>query len=180
MIFEEKTLESEMIYRGSILNLRKDKVTVKTGTSYREIVEHHGGAAVAALTRDGKIVMVRQFRKTVEGVQLEVPAGKVEIGEDPAVTVRRELKEETGYTAGQFHFLTAMEPSVGYTTERIYIYFATDLTPGETHFDENEAIDIVEYDFQKAYQMVLRGEITDGKSIVAILMTKLIAGMPAT
>ena len=171
MTFEEKTLESERIYEGKILNLRRDKVTVRTGTSYREIVEHNGGAVAVPITDEGKLIMVKQYRKTVERVVLELPAGKRDSAdEDPADTVRRELKEETGYTADQIEFLSAMEPSVGYTTEVLYIYLATGLTPGETNFDENEAIDIVEIDFDEAVRLATAGKLRDGKTLAGILL----------
>ena len=94
MIFEEKTLESRRIYEGKIINLRKDKVTTKNGTSFREVVEHNGGAVMAAITDEGKMVMVRQYRKPAERVMLEAPAGKIDPGEDPKMTAARELKEE--------------------------------------------------------------------------------------
>ena len=98
MTFEEKTLDTQRIYEGAIINLRRDKVTVQNGTSYREIVEHNGGAVLAALTPEGKMVMVRQFRKPAERVMLEVPAGKIDAGELPERAAVRELKEETGLT----------------------------------------------------------------------------------
>lgn len=172
MIFEEKTLESEIIYKGAILNLRKDKVTVKNGTSYREIIEHNGGSCAVAITKENKIVMVKQFRKPLDDVVLEIPAGKIEKGEDHKETIIRELREETGYTGQNIKFLSKFYPSVGYTTEALYIYLATDLIPGETDFDENEAIDIVEIDFDEAVRMVYDGRITDGKSVIGILMAK--------
>ena len=145
MIFEEKTIKSDRIYEGSILNLRRDKVTVLHGTSYREIVEHNGGAVLAAITDEGKMVMVRQFRKPAERVMLEVPAGKIDPGEKPEETAKRELAEETGYRARHVRYLTEFYPSVGYAEEVLYLYLCTGLTPGETNFDENEAIDIEEY-----------------------------------
>ena len=107
MTFEEKTLDTQRIYEGAIINLRRDKVTVQNGTSYREIVEHNGGAVLAALTPEGKMVMVRQFRKPAERVMLEVPAGKIDAGELPERAAVRELKEETGYTAGTVRHLTS-------------------------------------------------------------------------
>lgn len=162
-----------MIYKGAILNLRRDKVTVTGGgTSYREIVEHNGGAVAAAITSDNKMIMVRQFRKAVEQTVLEVPAGKIEAGEDPLDTMRRELKEETGYTAGKLTLLTDMWPSVGYTSEKLYIYLAQDLMPGEPEPDDNEAIDILEMPINDVYNMVLNSEIKDAKTIVAVLLAK--------
>lgn len=172
MIFEEKTISTERIYEGAILNLRRDKVTVMNGESYREIVEHKGGAVIAALKDDGKMVMVKQFRKPVDKVMLEVPAGKIDPGEEPEVTCIRELREETGYSAENVRFLTKMYPSVGFSDEALYIYLCAGLTEGETDFDENEAIDICEMAVDELYKMVMRNEIQDGKSQVAILMVK--------
>lgn len=173
MIVEEKTISSERIYEGRILNLRKDKVLVKDNkTSFREIVEHNGGVALAAVTPDGKMVMVRQYRKAAEKAVLEVPAGKIEKDEDHRLTAERELKEETGYSAGRIEFVTSFYSSIGYSTEMIYLYFATDLTPGETDFDDNEAIEILEYDLQELKKMVFSGEIEDAKSIAAILLVE--------
>ena len=138
MTFEEKTIETEMLYRGSVLNLRKDKVTVQNGVSYREIIEHNGGAVIAAVTDEGKMVMVRQYRKPANRVVFEVPAGKIDPGEEPLATAARELKEETGYTADNIEFITSFYPTVGYSEEQLYLFLASGLTAGETSFDENE------------------------------------------
>lgn len=170
MIFEEKTLDSQMIYEGTILNLRKDKVTVIHGTSYREIVEHNGGSVIIPVKDDGNVIMVKQYRKAMRRVVLEAPAGKIDKGEDPYNTAVRELKEETGYTAENMKFLTEYLPTPGYSEEVLYIYMATGLTPGETDFDENEAIEIVEYHIDELFDMVMKGQIKDGKTQVAILM----------
>ena len=172
MTFEEKTLESQRIYEGAIINLRRDKVTVQNGTSYREIVEHNGGAVLAALTQDDKMVMVRQFRKPAERVLLEAPAGKIDPGETPEAAAVRELKEETGYTAGCVKHLFSFYPSVGYSEEMLHLYLCTELTAGETCFDENEAIDIEELDVETLYHMVMTGEIQDAKTAIAVLMVR--------
>jgi len=173
MVFEEKTISSEMIYEGRILNLRKDKVHVKDNqTSFREIVEHNGGVALAAVTQEGKMVMVRQYRKAAEKAILEVPAGKIEKDEDHRLTAERELKEETGYTAGEIKYITSFYSSIGYSTEVIYLYFATDLTSGETNFDDNESIEILEYDLTELKEMIFNGEIEDAKTITAILLVE--------
>lgn len=172
MTFEEKTLSSERIYEGAILNLRKDKVTVENGTSYREIVEHNGGAVLAAITAEGKMVMVRQYRKAAERVMLEAPAGKIDPGEEAVSAAVRELKEETGYTAGNVEFLTKFYPSVGYSQEVLHLYLCRDLVAGTTCFDENEALDILEMDVDELYTMAMSGQIEDAKTIVAIFMVK--------
>ena len=173
MVFEEKTLSSEMLYEGKILNLRRDTVEVIGGkTSMREIVEHNGGVAIAAITDDNKMVMVKQFRQAAGKVVLEAPAGKLEKGEVPLDTAMRELKEETGYTAAQIRFLTRFYSSIGYSEEIIYVYLCTGLTPGETELDDNEAIDTFKYDLKDLYRMALEGEIEDAKTIVAIMMAE--------
>ena len=174
MIFEEKTISSQMIYEGRILNLRKDTVeVVGNKVSEREIVEHNGGVTLAAITSDHKMVMVRQFRKAAGKAVLEAPAGKREKGEEAIETAERELKEETGYTASNIKLLTKFYASVGYSEEIIYIYLCTGLTPGETQFDDNEALDIIEYDLDELYEMVVSGEIEDAKTIIAILMARI-------
>ena len=172
MIFEEKTLESQMIYQGKILNLRRDKVTVQTGISSREIIEHNGGAVIGALTDDGNLVMVKQFRKPAGRVLLEVPAGKRDGSEKGIEVAIRELKEETGYTAKEMIFLTSFYPTPGYSEEVLDIFLAKGLTPGETDFDENEAIDICEYPLSELVDMAMRGEIEDGKTLITVLMVK--------
>ena len=170
MTFEEKTLNSKRIYEGAIINLRCDEVTVQNGTSKREIIEHNGGAVLAAITDQGKMVMVKQFRKPAEKVLLEAPAGTIDPGEKPEKTAVRELKEETGYTAFEVSFLTKFYPSVGYSEEILYLYLCTGLTPGETDFDENEAIDIREYEIEELYQMAMSGQLEDAKTIIAVLI----------
>jgi ADP-ribose pyrophosphatase len=176
MIVEETTLSTERIYEGAVINLRRDKVTVRDGkTSYREIVEHNGGVTVAALTADGKMPMVRQFRKSAEASMLEAPAGKTERGEtDLRAVAARELKEETGYTAGRLEHLTAFYTSIGYSTEKLHLYLATELTPGETDFDEHEAIENCEYSPDELLEMIARGEIADAKTIIAVQAVKLL------
>jgi len=171
MIVEEKTISSEMIYEGAILNLRRDTVTVKNGkTSKREIIEHDGGVVICGVTADGKIPMIRQYRKAVEDTVLELPAGKLEGKEDPAEAAKREFREETGYTAERWEHICSFFPTVGYSEEILHIYFAQDLTPGETEFDEHEAIDIYEYEPEELMKMLYAGEIIDGKTIAALLL----------
>lgn len=168
MVFEEKVLSSEMLYEGRIINLRKDKVTVVNGTSYREVVEHNGGAVLLAVTDDHKMIMVRQYRRPADKVMFEVPAGKIDPGEDPIETAVRELKEETGYTAGKVKYLCRFYPSVGFSEEVLYLYLCTELTEGETEFDDNEALDIEKWDIDELHEMVMRGEIDDAKTLIAI------------
>ena len=176
MTFEEKTVSSETIYKGKVVTLRKDLVTTVCGESYREVLEHSGGAVIIPITDDNKIVMVKQFRYAAGRVMLEVPAGKTDPGEDPEKTAHRELKEETGYSASELTFLTRMYPTPGYSSEILYIYAARGLTPGETHFDDSEAIDIEYMDIDELEQMVLSGQIEDGKTQVAVLLAGRLIG----
>lgn len=172
MATEEKTISSEYIYKGKILNLRRDEVTVKGDrTAMREIVEHNGGVAIAALTAGGKIVLVKQFRKAAEKILLEIPAGKLDSRDEvPLEAAYRELLEETGYKADSLELLSVFYPSCGYSSERLSLFLAKDLVKGETDPDEDEDIDIVEMDLTEACRMCMQGEIEDGKTLVGILM----------
>ena len=169
MTFDEKTISSEVVYEGPIFNIRKHHVETVNGTGYRDVLEHNGGVATIAVKEDGNVIMIKQFRKPIERVIMEIPAGKREIDEDPLNTAVRELKEETGYTAGKVEFLSKFYPSVGYSGEALYIYLCTDLTPGETEFDECEAIDTFEMPLDELYTMAINGEIEDGKTAIAIM-----------
>lgn len=172
MVLEEKTLSSSYIYKGTILNLRKDQVTTRNGTSTREIVEHGGGAAIAALDEEGRLIMVRQYRKAAESFLLEVPAGKRE-GEEPFLeTAKRELQEETGYVAKEMLPLTSMYLAPGYSEEVLALFLATGLTSGKMHLDPNEAIDCEAYALPDLKRMIRSGEIRDAKTIVAVLATE--------
>lgn len=172
MVFEEKTIDSEYVFKGKLINVKRDIVTTVNGESVRELVEHRDGAVIMALKPDGKLIMERQFRKPVETVVFEAPAGKIDEGETPEEAALRELKEETGYTAGAIRLLTSMWPSVGFLDEKLYIYLCTNLEAGETELDENEAIDIEEHHVDDLFDMVLSGKITDAKTQIGILMVK--------
>lgn len=173
MIFEEKKISSEKIYEGAILNVRRDKVTAVKGEAFREIIEHNGAVAMVAITKEGNIVMVKQFRYACGRAVLELPAGKIDKGEtDPAKVAARELKEETGYTAENIVFLGKVNTSVAYSEEVINIYAMTGLVPGEQELDEDEALEVEEYPFSEVYQMAALGKLMDVKTIAALLMAK--------
>ena len=170
--FTEETIESERIYEGKILNLRRDKVTTRNGESYREIVEHNGGVVIIAVTEDGMVPMVRQYRKAAEQVILEVPAGKLDEGEDPEEAALRELKEETGYTAQRITKLSSGYSSVGYSSEILHLFLAEELIPGETEPDPGESLELQLIDFKALYEMAMDGRIIDIKSVAAITLSK--------
>ncbi|MCR5175838.1 MAG: NUDIX hydrolase [Anaerovibrio sp.] len=168
----ETKIDSEKIYDGNLLHIRKDKVRLPNGSNaYREWVKHPGAAAVLPFTDDGKVILVRQYRYPIGEVTLEIPAGKLDAaGEDPLMCAKRELSEETGYTAEEYTFLSKLATSVGFSDEVIYIYAARGLKAGRQHTDDDEFINVVRITLQEAVEMVLDGRINDGKSVTAILM----------
>ncbi len=174
MDFKERKINSETIYDGKVVKLVKDEVLCPNGNkSYREIVRHNGGAGVLCITPDNKVLLIKQFRYAYDEMLYEIPAGKLEAGEDPKLAAIRELEEETGMKASNVELLTEMYPTCGYSAERIYIYLALDCIKTQTNLDEDEFI-IEEYiDFDKALDMVNDGTIKDAKTICA-LMTYLI------
>ncbi len=172
MDMTEKTLESEIVYDGKIMTVKRDKVELVNGdTSYREIVLHNGGATIAALTDDDEFLLVRQYRYACGGVIYELPAGKLEKGEDPARCAARELEEETGYVADKIELLTAMLPTPGYSSEHIYVYKATGLRKTAQRLDDDEFLEVEKIKRSDALKMIKDNVITDAKTIVGILLT---------
>ena len=170
----EKTLKEEYIYKGKIINLKIEEVLLPNNKkSNREIVEHRGAAAIVAIDKNNNIILVKQYRKPVEDYLLEIPAGTLEPDEEPIVCAKRELIEETNFDAHKFKFLTSFCSTPGFTTEKLYVYIATDLYKKQGTPDEDEFINIVTIPFEKAIEMVLKGEIQDAKSMISILMTSL-------
>lgn len=172
MVFKEETIDSKYVFKGNLINVRVDEVTTVNGTSKRELVEHPGGVVMVALKPDGKVIMEKQFRKPLEGIMFELPAGKLDKGEKPEKAAARELKEETGYTADSIRYLTRSYTSCGYSNEVLYSYLCTGLTPGETDFDDNEALDTEEHDIDELVNMVMSGEINDAKTQIALMIVK--------
>lgn len=172
MIFEEKTLKSELVYEGPVFKVRKHLVTTRSGESVRDIVEHNGGAVMIGVTEGGKVLMVRQYRKAFEEALLELPAGKIDPGEGPESTAAREIKEETGYTPSSVQHLVTFYPTCGYSAEKLHIFFCKDLTPGETEWDDTESLDVLEYEADELIDMVMRNEIKDGKTVIGLLYAR--------
>lgn len=174
----EKTLSSEKIFDGRILHIRRDAVRLPNGgEAFREVVDHPGGVCVLALDDQNRVLLVSQFRYPYGQVLRELPAGKLEYGEDPAKAAVRELKEETGAVAGEFRFLGELYPSPGYCGEIIRMYLARELTFGETHLDEDEFLNLERIPFDQLVEQVLSGEIRDAKTIAAVLKGKLLLGL---
>ena len=170
----ETKISSEDIYDGNLLHVRKDTVRLPDGnTSVREWITHPGASAVIPLLPDGRVVLVRQYRYPVQAVTLEIPAGKLDsAGEDPLECAKRELKEETGYTAEKYTMLTKVATTVGFSNEFIHIYAAEELQAGEQCPDEDEFIHTVRVPLEEAVERVGDGRIYDAKSATSILMVE--------
>ncbi len=174
----EKTLSSEKIFDGRIIHVRRDTIRLPDGgEATREVVDHPGGVCVLALDDENRALLVSQFRYPYGKVLREVPAGKLEYGEDPTEAAIRELKEETGAVAGDFRSLGELYPSPGYCGEIIRMYLARELTFGETHLDEDEFLDLERVPFDQLVEQVLSGEIRDAKTIAAVLKGKLLLNL---
>ncbi|MBR7132221.1 MAG: NUDIX hydrolase [Clostridia bacterium] len=179
MNLEEKQIETQYIYKGRIISLRKDKALLPNGkTADREVIEHPGGVCVAALTDKKEVLMVRQFRYPYFETVLEIPAGKRDSkDENPLECGKRELREETGAVAEKFVSLGELYPSPGYCGEVIWLYAATGLTFGEQDPDEDEFLTVEKIPLDRAVEMILSGEIKDAKTQAAILKLKLLVDM---
>ena len=174
MELTEKTLTSREVYRGRILRVREDTVRLPNGkTAEREVAEHPGGVGILALD-GGDVLLVRQYRYAFSRVLTEIPAGKREPGEEPFVTAQRELREEIGATAGRWTELGALIASPGCYGEVLYLYMAQELTFGDTHPDEDEFLDVVRMPFDRAVELCMTGELTDAKTVIAVLKGKLL------
>lgn len=170
LILAEKTISSKKIYQGRILTLREDTVSLPGGLEgKREIVSHPGAVAVVVETPSG-IVLVRQYRKPLEEALWEIPAGKLEPGEDPQLAAERETYEETGYRAGKLKLLTCLYTSPGFADERIYLYSAEELTCGQAHPDPDEFLEVGVFSREKLQELILAGELRDAKTVAGLLL----------
>ena len=173
MAHTEKIISEETIFAGKVFTVKTRQVELENGKIQgREVVLHNGGAAILPIDRDKNVYLIRQYRIAFEEEVLEIPAGKLEKGEDPFFAAVRELEEETGFKSDSFIKLGEYWPTVGYCTERVYLYLANMLSKGETHFDSDEFISLVKMPFEKAYEMCMNGELPDGKTQLAILKAK--------
>jgi ADP-ribose pyrophosphatase len=168
--FKEQILNSKYIYKGAILNLRKDKVKLyDEHETYREVVEHSGGVAVIPVTDQGQILMVKQYRIAVDETVLELPAGKLEENEDVLKCAARELEEETGFRPDDikklFHFYT----TPGYSSEKLHLFIANGLKHHGQNLDQGEYIEIVKLSKEEIIPKILNGEIKDSKTIIGLL-----------
>ena len=170
MEYFEKQISTETVYRGRIVNVRNDIAELRNGHHVpREVVEHPGGVAVVAVDDNGCVMMVRQYRYPMEEELLEIPAGRLEYGENHYDCAVRELSEETGCTARDIVYLGPIYPSPGFSRETLYIYLATGLVRGAAHPDEDEFLSVEAVPIDVLVGQIMAGEIKDGKTIIGIL-----------
>lgn len=178
MHLEEKTIESNLVFDGHIIKVYQDKALLEDGTTAgRELVVHSGGVCVVPLTDKNEVIMVEQFRYAFKTPLLEIPAGKLEKGEDPEKAGLRELKEETGAECEEFISLGVCYPTVAYDTEKIHMYLANGLKFASRKLDEGEFLDVKKLPLEKAVEMVMNNELPDAKTQIAILKTARIMGI---
>lgn len=175
MDMKEKKISGEVLFEGKVVRLERDKVLCPNGVeSYREVVRHNGGAAILCVTSDNKVLLERQFRYPYDEVIYEIPAGKLEKGEDPYDAAIREFEEETGNKTEKLESLGVIYPTCGYSAEKIYLFLAKDFKKTKTNFDIDEIIETELFDIEKVEEMIKNGEIKDAKTICALYQYKLL------
>lgn len=170
MELSETPIACQTLYEGKIIRVERMDVRLPDGrVSKREIVRHSGGCAVVAVDANGRIPLVEQYRIAIARTTLELPAGKVDAGEDPLACAQRELSEETGLRAGRWQKLCASLSSPGFTDEVLHIYLAQDLCAGAQHLDEGELLHVQWVDLNEAVEMAFSGQLCDGKTLTGLL-----------
>lgn len=171
MDYAEKTVSVEDIYQGRVIKVKSQVVEMPNGKkAERDLVMHPGASVVVPLTENGELYMVRQYRKPIEKMSLEVPAGKLDEGEDPLDCAYRELGEETGLKAEKMEFLMEVHSTPGFCNEKLNLYLATGLKEGEAHSDEDEFLSCERIPVRQLVDMIISGEVTDAKTIIGILV----------
>ena len=170
MDLTEKKISGENIFDGVVLHVRKDTIELPNGnTSTREYIKHNGAVCVIPVTDTEEVVLERQFRYAIGKVLIEIPAGKLEPGEDRLEAAKRELKEETGYVAGNMHYIGEFYGSPALLEERVTMYLATELTKSEMNLDEDEFLEVFTMPLEEAYEKVMANEFDDAKTQLCIL-----------
>lgn len=169
----ETELTTETVYRGNLLHVRRDTVRLHNGhETAREYIVHPGAVLIVPILDDGRLVFERQYRYPLRRSFIELPAGKIDPNEDLLATGKRELLEETGYTAQNWRYLAALHPCIGYSDEIIHVYLATGLQAGQKHLDDDESLEVFTMTLEEAMLALRRGEITDGKTVIALFWSE--------
>jgi ADP-ribose pyrophosphatase len=163
----ETRIDGELAYDGHFLKVTRDRIKLPDGSeTVRELIRHPGAVVILPLLPDGRVLLERQFRYPNDRVFIEFPAGKIDPGEDPLATAKRELEEETGYTAKEWNFVCTIHNAIAYSDEHLDIFLARDLTAGEAKLDEGEFLELFTATVPELLEMVRKGEITDVKTII--------------
>lgn len=172
MHLQEETINSVLSHKGGILEVYSDTVLLENGKeASRDVIRHPGGVCVVAVNEKKEVYFVKQFRYPHKKVLLEIPAGKLEYGENPLECGKRELREEAGFTADDFRSLGCLYPTPAYDTEIIYMYLASGLHKSQQNLDEDEFLDVLTIPLDEAVKMVMNNEIEDAKTQLALLKT---------
>ena len=167
---KETQLSTEQIYKGTLLDVRRDEITLPNGkTSAREYIKHPGAACIIPVLPDGNIALIKQYRYPVQSEMIELPAGKLDPGEKPEVCAKRELEEEIGYSAGKLTFVCNIHPAIGFASEKMWIYLAEDLIKTVENTDHDEFLVLMPTHLDDAIKMVWNDKITDVKTIIGLL-----------
>jgi ADP-ribose pyrophosphatase len=168
--FQEFTSDSEHVFSGELLQVYRDRAVLPDASiGTREWIKHPGACAIVALTDGGECLLIQQYRYPVRQLFWEVPAGKIDRGEDPLQTAKRELSEETGWSAEKWEYVGHFYPAIGYADEVIHVYLATHLIQGTQHTDADEFVGVYQLGFQEAMKMVYRGQINDAKTMASLM-----------
>ena len=167
---KESTISSKKVYDGNFLDVRKDIVNLPDGkTSTREWINHPGAACIIPLMPNGKLALIKQYRYPVKSIMIELPAGKIDAGENPETCALRELEEEIGFSAGKLTFVSKIYPAIGFANEEMSIFLAENLSKSEKKTDHDEFIELLPTTVEDAVRMVWDRKITDVKTIIGIL-----------
>ena len=167
---KETPKSSEKIFSGRLIDLYFDHIELPNGkSSTREWIKHPGAVCIIPILPNGNLCLIRQYRYGPRAEFIEIPAGKLDVGEDPLICAKRELEEEIGYIAGKLTFLTNIHPAIGFSNEKMWVYLAEDLILSKQNLDQDEFLELYPIPVKKAIDLIYEGKITDVKTVIGIL-----------